>query len=530
MEMNTMLVGDVVRLSARREPLSEALVIGEQTFTYGELDTVIDEAVAALAACGIGKGDRVAALGRNSLAYVQLYFATARLGAMLVPLSFWQRAPEIAYTIDDSDPAILFVEPGMIASVQPSIDARGAALPVVHLPSDEGDDTAWSAFIAEGRGTDVGALDIAIAPEDPHMILYTSGTTGRPKGALLSHGRTVTDAFAMALALRLRPTDTFIDYFPSFHVANWDHLKLYLLIGARTVLLREFDADAVLHAIEDHRATVLLGVPTMFHDMLGHPRFAATDTSSVRLVYYGAYDPSGIMRRTAEAFGASGGDTEMVHTYGLTEAGPFVAYCPAEEIFEHWGSIGRAVAGVEIALLDDDGAEVPVGQAGEICVRGPRMSGYWRKPEESAAALAGGWLHTGDMAVSDEDGYLQIVDRKKDMIRSGGQNIYSKQIEDCLSEHPAVLDSAIIGLPDPVYEELVCAVVVAKPPATADDDLVILLKDHVRHHLAGYNTPRQIVFVDALPKNAVGKTQKQVLRQQFGSTFDRGATTLTPGG
>jgi acyl-CoA synthetase (AMP-forming)/AMP-acid ligase II len=529
MQRDTMLLGDLVARNARHKARAEALIVGERTITYGELQDLIEAAARGLAARGVGKGDRVAALGRNSIEYVQLYFATARLGALLVPLSFWQRPPEIDYAVEDSEPSLLFVEPEMRDLVSLALEARGDSLPVVELPSREGDDSGWRAFVEQGAQVGEAALAVELAPEDPHMILYTSGTTGRPKGAILSHGRTVDDAFAMALALRLRGDDTFVDYFPSFHVANWDHLKLYLLVGARTVLLREFDADVALDVIERHGATVLLGVPTMFHDILEHPRFAATDTSSVRLVYYGAYDPSGIMARTAEAFGAAGGQTEMAHTYGLTEAGPFVAYCPPEEVFRHWGSIGRPLPGVDVALLDDDLAEVPLGTPGEICVRGPLMSGYWRKQAETEAAFAGGWLHTGDMAVRDEEGYLRIVDRKKDMIRSGGQNIYSKQIEDCLSEHPAVDDCAIIGLPDAVYEELVCAVVVVRAPAVAGEELAAALKRHVRAQLAGYNAPREVRFVDALPKNAVGKTQKQRLRAQFGSTFAGGATAAAPG-
>ena len=187
------------------------------------------------------------------------------------------------------------------------------------------------------------------------------------------------------------------------------------------------------------------------------------------LLYYGAYDPSGIMARTAEVFGAREGRIEMAHTYGLTEGGPFVTLCPPADLFSHWGSIGRPLPGIEVALLDEAGEEVAPGRAGEICFRGPRMSGYWRKPEESAAALEGGWLHSGDVAITDEDGFLTIVDRKKDMIRTGGQNVYSKQIEDCLLLHEAVQDVAIIGLPDPEFEERVCAVVVLNDPARAGD-------------------------------------------------------------
>lgn len=236
-------------------------------------------------------------------------------------------------------------------------------------------------------------------------------------------------------------------------------------------------------------------------------------------MYYGAYDPSNVMRRTAEAFGVIEGRAEMAHIFGLTEAGPFVTYCRPYEILERWGSIGLPIPGVETELRDDDGAVVPLGTPGELCVRGPSMTGYWNDPEGSASALAGGWLHTGDIAVADEDGFLFIVDRKKDMIRSGGQNIYSKTVEDCLQLHPAVAEVAIIGLHDDVYEEQVCAIVVPRGGVVADDKLKAELQQYVRTSLAGYNTPRTIHFTDVLPRNAVGKIQKHLLREKYGSMF-----------
>jgi acyl-CoA synthetase (AMP-forming)/AMP-acid ligase II len=231
------------------------------------------------------------------------------------------------------------------------------------------------------------------------------------------------------------------------------------------------------------------------------------------LLYYGAYDPSGIMDRTADAFGAREGRIQMAHTYGLTEGGPFVTWCPPEDVFARWGSIGRAMPGVDLVLLDDDGSEVAPGEPGEICVRGPRMSGYWRNEEASRAALADGWLHTGDVAVADPDGFLTIVDRKKDMIRSGGHNVWSKEVEDCLARHPGVADAAVIGLPDPVYEEQVVAVIV--PVGTPAPDLAEQLTRFVRAELAGYNTPKAVHFVAEFPRTAVGKIQKHVLRERF---------------
>jgi fatty-acyl-CoA synthase len=503
-----MLVADIIRNNARSRGASTALVVGDRRIPYAELQDLVEQTAGALAARGIGLGDRVAVLAKNSLEYVQLYFATARLGAVLVPLNFWHRAAEHAYTIGDSAPSLLFVEKGY-DEVVGAARAAHPALPAVRIPGPDGDRDEWDAFLAGA-----GAVPAAAADEhDPHMILYTSGTTGRPKGAMLTHRRTVDDAMAMAATLRVTDRDVFMNYFPPFHVGNWDHMKPFLLMGATVILLREFDAAEVLRLLPEHRVSVVLGVPTMLHAMITHERFAGTDTSSVRLLYYGAYDPSGIMDRTADAFGAREGRIQMAHTYGLTEGGPFVTWCPPEDVFARWGSIGRAMPGVDLALLDDDGSEVAPGEPGEICVRGPRMSGYWRNEEASRAALADGWLHTGDVAVADPDGFLTIVDRKKDMIRSGGHNVWSKEVEDCLARHPGVADAAVIGLPDPVYEEQVVAVIV--PVGTPAPDLAEQLTRFVRTELAGYNTPKAVHFVAEFPRTAVGKIQKHVLRERF---------------
>jgi acyl-CoA synthetase (AMP-forming)/AMP-acid ligase II len=523
-----MLVGDIVRQNAKNWPRQPAIVCGTDRFDYATLNIRVNRVANALVRRRVKYGDRVAVLGRNSIDYLCLYFATAKVGAVLVPLNFWHRAEEHRYVFTDSEPKVLFYEPEYEPVVREA--TAGLAIDLLRLTpalEETSPDADWQDFIS-GAGDE--EPDTKIQSDSAHMILYTSGTTGRPKGAVLSHGRTIADAFGMVAAMRLRQNDTFINYFPSFHVGNWDHMKLFLLVGARVVLMREFDAAAALAAIERERVTVVLGVPTMLHALLTHSDFGATDLSSIRLVYYGAYDPSGIIGRTADVFGAREGRIEMGHTYGLTEGGPFISYCPPEQVFSHWGSIGRAIPGIEVALLDDSGHRVRTGQPGEICARGPRMTGYWRNTAATEAALAGGWLHTGDVGVADEDGFLWIVDRKKDMIRTGGQNVFSKEVEDCLAAHPKVAEAAVIGVPDPIYEERVCAVIVLYE-ATADEDaLRAELSAFVRERIAGYNVPRDWAFVESLPKTPVGKTMKHVLREQFGSMFHTGAHGGTSSG
>jgi fatty-acyl-CoA synthase len=515
------LVGDMIRLNGKHRGGSEALVVEQVRLTYAELDIRIDDVASALLAAGVKFGDRVAALGKNSVEYLLLYFATARIGAILVPLNFWHRAAEHDYTIANADPGLVFVEP----EYQDVLDPKGRRR--ILLPTG-GATGEWDQFLTAGHGRFPGP-EREIQPEDPHMILYTSGTTGRPRGAVLSHRRTMDDAFSMAAVLGARGDDTFFNYFPPFHVGNWDHMKLFLLVGARVIMLRQFDATEVLRTIPAERVSVLLGVPTMLHDLLSHPDFPATDTSSVRLVYYGAYDPSDVMRRTADAFGVTDGRCEMAHTFGLTEAGPFVTICRSYEMLDHWGSIGLPLPGVEVELLDDDGLPVQPGSPGELCMRGPRMTAYWNDAPGTASALVGGWLHTGDIAVADDQGFLFIVDRKKDMIRSGGQNVYSKTVEDCLQLHDDVAEAAVIGVPDAVYEEQVCAIIVLRDGVPADDSTKTRIQQYVRASLAGYNCPRSVHFAPELPRNAVGKIQKHLLRASYGSIFSGTAGGRDPG-
>ncbi|WP_134324202.1 class I adenylate-forming enzyme family protein [Cumulibacter soli] len=507
-----MLVDEIVGNHAIHRPNDEALVVGAKRFTYGQLGAQIDDVSAALLAAGVAKGDRVAVLSHNCIEYFLLYFATARVGAILVPLNFWHRESEHAYVLEDCAPVLLFTE----ASLRSSLGTLEPSLRVIALPDDDGDHD-WPDFLA---GSEESAPQASpVYDDDPHMILYTSGTTGRPKGAVLSHRRTVDDGVNMSSGFRPRSTDTFLNYFPPFHVGNWDHMKLFLIVGARVILQTQFDAKIALETIEEERVTVILGVPTMLHSLMEEPSFRTTDLSSIRMLYYGAYDPSGIMRRIGDALGVPRGECEMAHTFGLTEGGPFVMLCEPEDIEAHWGSVGRPLPGIRAELRNDAGEPVPAGGSGELWFTGPMMTEYWNRPDDTAKTIVNGWLATGDVMQTDSDGFYYVVDRKKDVIRSGGQNVFSKAIEDRVLEHPNVLEAAVIGLPDPIYEESVTAVIVTDLPEDRHTKFAGEIQQFVRAELAGYNTPRSVIFVDELPRNAVGKVRKNVLRDTYGSLF-----------
>jgi acyl-CoA synthetase (AMP-forming)/AMP-acid ligase II len=510
-----MHVGDIIRQHAVNLPGQMALISGRDRLTYQALNARINRLANALLRWGIRREDRVAAAGRNSTDYFCLYFATAKIGAILVPMSFWYRADEFRYVLENAEPALLLHEAEFGPVLSEAQALANLSIPMLEIPAFDQTAAAGSAWDLLLRDASDAEPEVQPGPDWPHMILYTSGTTGRPKGAVLSHGRTVQDGFNIAVALRIRQTDTFINFFPPFHVGNWDQQKMFLVAGATVVLVPQFEAGNVLSLVEREKVTVILGVPTMLLALMNHPDLEATDTSSVRLIYYGAYDPNRVLDRIADHFGAREGRIEMMHHFGLTEAGPFVACCPAEHVFEKWGSIGRGIPGVEVAVVAEDGRRVKPGEPGELLVKGPMMSGYWRNEQATAQAIIDGWLNTGDIVVTDDEGFMWVVDRKKDMIRSGGQNVYSKEVEDCLSGHPAVADVGVIGLDDPIYEEMVCAVVVLRPGHQPSPALEADIAGFVRQRKAGYNTPKKVFFRDALPKNAVGKILKHVLRAEY---------------
>jgi acyl-CoA synthetase (AMP-forming)/AMP-acid ligase II len=320
------------------------------------------------------------------------------------------------------------------------------------------------------------------------------------------------DGLIGALGYGIRHSDRYVVHAPSFHGASWDHAKLFLISDGSLVILPRFEPVALMEAYARDRATVLFGVPAVLRALLTHPRFAEFDLSSIRAVMSGgALGAEGVQREFAEAIGRP---LDYHGMYGLTEGGPFVSNLPPERAFEKPGSIGRPLPGVELCLVDPaSGAPVPDGEVGEIVVRAPSlMAGYWGDAAATAAALRDGWLHTGDLAVRDADGDHRIVDRLKDMIRSGGENVYAAEVERVLLTHPGVAEVAVVGLPDARWDERVVAVVAARPGTALDPEE---LRAHCRAALAAYKVPKQVELVDDFPRTGLGKIAKHELRRQL---------------
>jgi fatty-acyl-CoA synthase len=493
---------------ARRAALSPqriALVYEEQSITYAEFNRHINRAAHALRALGVNHGDRVAYLDLNHPRFFVTMFAAARLGAVFVPLNFRLTAPELSFIINDAGVHTL-VHDEMFA---PVIDEIRGEIPCRNLicPTARYGVRAWDDVLHDQRDSDV---DNQVSTDEVAVIMYTSGTTGRPKGAMLTHGNFLWNNFNALLGYDTLAEDRTLVVAPLFHIGGLNVTPLLAFLkGATVVLERSFDPTRVLELIPRHRITTMFGVPAMFLFMSQHPAFAATDLGSVRtFVCGGAPVPEALIR----LYGGRG--IRFAQGYGLTETAPFASLVPIERALDKIGSAGVPPFFTDVRCVDDRGDPVPAGERGEVVVRGPNvMKGYWNRPEATEEAIRNGWFHTGDVGVMDEEGYLYIVDRKKDMIISGGENVYPAEVEDCLYKHPDVADVAVIGVPDQRWGETVCAIVVARPGTSPTEQDII---DFTQDKLARYKQPRSVLFTDVLPRNPAGKVLKFELRDRFG--------------
>jgi acyl-CoA synthetase (AMP-forming)/AMP-acid ligase II len=497
-------LGEVLFRHARRVPDRLALVSGQARWTYAELDAAVSRAANALAAEGVSKGDRLALMSPNTEGFVVTFYAAMRLGLVVVPVNPRMAAPEVTYLLDDSGARAFVFDPGL-AGVAEAAHAAAGEPPPVFLASGPGSERPD--LLARAAEQPAGAPEATVTEEDDAEILYTSGTTGRPKGVLLDQHRVVWDGVNINLGVGMADGERMLHVAPLYHSAELNlFLNGGLLVGATHVLQPAFDPGAVLAAMEAERITAYFGVPTMYQFLLEHPDFTRRDLSAWRIGMFGAapMPPALIERLVAAAPGV-----RLYNLCGPTEAGPGGVFLGPEHMLSRPGANGWAIVNTEARVVDADDRDVPAGETGEVLLRGESvMKGYWNNPEATAETLRGGWLHTGDVARIDSDGCITLVDRKKDMIITGGMNVYSVEVENALAAHPDVADCAVVGSPHATYGESIVAVVT---PREGSEPTLDEIRDHVRGLIADYKAPHRLVLGE-VPRNPSGKIVKHELR------------------
>lgn len=519
-----MLLSDVVEMNARRYPAKEAVCFDGMRVTFSQLRDRVYRAANALLSL-VRPGDRVAILGENCHQYAELYFAAPSAGLVLVPVNYRLVEREIAYVLNDAGARMLIVLDDYVDRIEGMLG---------EIPDVE-------QFVCIGK-TPHGMLDYeeligrfpAVKPDVPQdeddvaFLIYTSGTTGFPKGAMITHKNVINKFINLMLNGSTSPDEVNLFNFPQFHIAGSMALSS-LYAGGTVHLIKKFDPERALSIIEKERINSTAFAPTMFNFFIHHPAIGKYDTSSLKRIGYGASSmPVELLREGITRFGGV-----FSQAYGLTESTGTVTSLKPEEhvtngpekLVRRLGSCGRELMNVWIRVVEAEGNGVkPGGQMGEIVVRGDIvMKGYWNKPEATEETIVDGWLHTGDMAWVDEDGYMFISDRRKDMILSGGENIYPREIEEVIYQHPGVLEASVIGYPDDVWGESVRAVIKLKDGLRATEEEIIEL---CRVNLAGYKKPRSIIFVnEELPKNPSGKILKKVLREKYGGAAGKTASS-----
>ncbi len=509
-----MFLTQAIHKGLRERPQATALICGDERMSRTALAARVARLAGVLRGLGVHGGERVGMLALNSIRYVEFLYGTWWAGGVVNPVNIRWSAPEVAYSLDDCDTRVLIVDDAFAPMVA-ALRERSASLRTViycgrgAVPEDM---LGYEALMAAADPVD----DALRRGEDLAAVMYTGGTTGRPKGVMLSHTNLGINGLSSMAAVPRGPGNTSLVAAPMFHVAGCGMALIATTRLVPTVILPAFDETRVLEAIATHGVNELFLVPTMIKRVVEHPRRDAFDLGGVRNVSYGA---APIDATLLEAAMAAFPNAAFTQAYGMTELSPTVAVLGAEEHRpgpnrERWlRAAGRPVPIAEIRIVDPEGRECAVGEVGEITVRGPMvMQGYWNKPAETAAALKDGWMHTGDGGRLDEDGYLYVVDRIKDMIVSGGENVYSAEVENALAELPQVAMSAVIGVPDERWGERVHAVIVLREGATLDEATVIA---HCKTLIAGYKCPRSVEFRPSLPLTAAGKLQKFALREPY---------------
>ena len=508
-------LGDIARYHAEVRPDAVALTFEGRETTYAAFDRLTDKVAEALAAAGVGKGRRIAYVGKNSDHYFELLFGAAKAGVVMTPVGWRLSPPEVAYVIEDAEAALVFVGPEVIGQTGAVAALIASPPPVIAMEAGDHDYPLYEAWRDAARDAPPA---LAIEPGDVAVQLYTSGTTGRPKGAMLSHrnilgGRQAAAEAGMAWNT-WGPDDISLVAMPVAHIGGTGWGIVGLMNGAKGVVAREFDPMKVLDYIEQDRVSKMFMVPAALQIVVRQPRAQTVDFSRMKYILYGASPiPLDLLRECMSVFGCG-----FVQQYGMTETCGTIVYLPPEDHDPagnpRMRAAGVAMPGVELKIIDETGAEVPTGQVGEVATRSvANMPGYWKLPEATASTIdADGWLRTGDAGYLDADGYLFIHDRVKDMIISGAENIYPAEVESAVYGHPDVAEVAVIGVPDEKWGEAVKAVVALKPGATPDAESIIAF---ARTRIAGFKAPKSVDFIEALPRNASGKILRRELREPY---------------
>ena len=476
---------------------------GEEV-SYGRLAQDVRRLADSMATqLGIRRGDRIAYLGLNSPEIIVLLFACARLGAVLMPLNWRLARPEHLYMIRQSEPSAFLVMPEFVEHVQ---DMRAELGPVALVAGGDAVDGWLSYKELLEQGSASSSSPGAARSADPVLLCYTSGTTGKPKGALLSNDALTWNAVNATHMHDLRSEDVVLTVLPMFHVGGLNIQTLPALhAGAMTVVHKRFEVDTFFDAVEQDSITLTLVVPTIMHALIRDPRWETADLGRLRMISIGStIVPEQLIRTVGER------GVPLVQVYGSTETAPIAAYMPVRQTMQRPGSTGKPAIHCDLRLVDKNGNDVPAGEKGEILVRGPNvMTEYWKNAEATSAALSQGWFHTGDIAHFDNDGFLYVDGRSKEMIICGGENVYPAVVENVLAECDDISEVAVVGVPDDYWGEIVVAVVVPSGSKREVKDILDFCEGRIAH----FETPREVIFVDQLPRNAMGKVEKETLRQ-----------------
>jgi fatty-acyl-CoA synthase len=475
--------------------------------TYAQWNSIVNRTANFLVSLGVRHGDRVAVYATNSFEYLDVWMACGKIGAILQNMNWRLTVAELTDLLIDAQPKLLFYSDEFMEQVA---SLRGKVTSITHFIGIYRCANAADLCLDErDNHPDTLTYRPDIHPDDPWVICYTGGTTGLPKGAILTHGNMTWNAVNTVMSWGLDQDDVAILNAPMFHTGGLNVFTLPLIhVGGKSIVCKAFDAGQVFDLIHRKGVTVYFGVPTMFIVMQAHPFWDSADFSKLKIVISGgAPCPMPVF----EKFWEKGVDFKT--GYGLTEAGPNTFWLPRDDVRRKPGAVGKPLLHIDVRVVDGEGRECPPNVAGELHIRGPHVTtGYWNNPEATAKTIVDGWLHTGDLAIRDEEGYYTIVGRLKDMIISGGENIYPAEVESAMHAHPAIAEAALIGVPDTKWGEVGVAVCVLKPGASlSEEHLQTFLKDR----LAKYKIPKRVIFVDELPKTGAGKIDKKVLVAKY---------------